>query len=239
MSLPRLILSGNASATAGSLIPLDAQQERHLAVLRLRPGDALEVVLDSGPWRAEVAESSRRGATLRLVGPLDERREPPFPILACLPLTAQLSLWDNLLPAAVELGATRILPIIYSRSEFDARRTAARAERWGRIVQASAEQSHRTCLPLLEPPLPFERLALLEVPQRWVAYELPTGGRNPELRREALAFTHGPEGGITDPEAAALRQAGWSFLTLGPSILRAVTCPAAILGALQFQLGRL
>jgi 16S rRNA (uracil1498-N3)-methyltransferase len=69
-----------------------------------------------------------------------------------------------------------------------------------------------------------------------VAYELATGERNPDLRREALSFTSGPEGGIADEEFAALAQAGWQAVSLGRSILRAVTAPVALLGAAQFQL---
>jgi 16S rRNA (uracil1498-N3)-methyltransferase len=71
-----------------------------------------------------------------------------------------------------------------------------------------------------------------------VAYELGTGEANPVLRREALAFTSGPEGGITDEEFAALRAAGWQPVSLGRSILRAVTTPVALLGAVQFALGQ-
>ena len=109
-------------------------------------------------------------------------------------------------------------------------------ERWARLVQAAAEQSHRSRLPELAPPLPFEGLLDVACPQKWVAYELPTGEANPALRREPLALTSGPEGGITEGEFAALAGAGWRPVSLGRSILRAVTAPVALLGAAQFQL---
>jgi 16S rRNA (uracil1498-N3)-methyltransferase len=69
-----------------------------------------------------------------------------------------------------------------------------------------------------------------------VAYELATGQANPVLRPQALAFTSGPEGGITEVEFQALAAAGWQPVSLGRSILRAVTAPVALLGAVQFQL---
>ena len=71
-----------------------------------------------------------------------------------------------------------------------------------------------------------------------MAYELATGEANPEFQQKALAFTSGPEGGITDDEYTALRTAGWQSVSLGRSILRAVTAPVALLGAVQFQIGR-
>ena len=138
----------------------------------------------------------------------------------------------------MELGATLIQPVAYARSEFDAAKTTARMERWARIIQSAAEQSHRSRLPELRPAVPFGVLAAWECPQKWVAYELATGQANPALRREPLAFTSGPEGGITDGEFTALAAAGWQPVSLGRSILRAVTAPVALLGAVQFELGR-
>ncbi len=238
MSLPRFVLPFAGHPAENLLLPLDPEQARHLAILRLQPGDALELLLSSGPWKADLAELGKRGASVRLVAPLEEEREPPVPIHACLPIPAQLSLWDEWLPGVVELGATLIQPVIFARSQYEARKLAPRLERWRRIVVAACEQSHRGHIPELRDPVPFEALLAWDAPQKWVAYELQTGERNPVLRREGLAFTHGPEGGIAAEEFAALHQAGWAPVSLGASILRAVTCPAAILGAVQFELGR-
>lgn len=238
MSLPRLVVAAPPDPAEGVLVPLEPEQARHLGVLRLQPGAALELLLPSGPWRADLAELGKRGAVARLVAPLAEDREAPIPLHACLPITAQLSLWDDWLPGVVELGASLIQPVAFARSEHDPRRTASRLERWRRIILGACEQSHRSRLPELRDPLPFDALLAWDAPQRWVAYEVRTGRRNPSLRREALAFTHGPEGGLTDGEFAALEAAGWQPLTLGGAILRAATCPAAILGAVQAELGR-
>ena len=155
-----------------------------------------------------------------------------------LPLTAQLSLWDDWLPPLVELGITRIIPVVYGRSEYEPRKTAAKRERWERLILAACEQSHRSTLPVLEDPVPFSVLPKVETPQRWVAYELQTGASNPALEGGPLAFTSGPEGGITDAEFGALHAAGWRPVSLGRSILRAVTTPVALLGAIQMDLGR-
>lgn len=238
VSLPRLFLAPPADAAENLILPLGAEAARHLRALRLQPGDALELVLGDQPWKADLAELDRGRAVARLVAPLHEDREPPIPLQACLPIPAQLSLFDDWLAPLVELGATLIQPVAYARSEFDAAKTAARAERWARILQSACEQSHRSRLPELRPPIPFPALPAWDAPQKWVAYELATGQANPDLRREALAFTCGPEGGITDAEYTALSAAGWCPVSLGRSILRAVTAPVALLGAVQFELGR-
>jgi 16S rRNA (uracil1498-N3)-methyltransferase len=237
MSLPRLFLEA-LPTLEGHLIPLGPEATRHLKALRLKPGSALELVLGDQTWTADLAELNRDHAMARLVAPLCEDREPPIELQACLPLPAQLSLFDEWLPPLVELGATLVQPVVYERSEFDGAKTAARLERWMRIIQAACEQSHRNRLPQLRPPVSFAALLTWETPQKWVAYELDTRQANPILHHEALAFTSGPEGGITDEEFAALAAAGWQPVSLGRSILRAVTAPVALLGAVQFELGR-
>ena len=234
--MPRFFIPGTGEMREGGTLALDTAQARHAAVLRLAPGDALEVVLASGPWRADLAELGRGQGLVRLVSPLGEDREAPVPLQAWIPLTAQLSLVDEMLPPLVELGATLIQPVVYARSEYDARKTQARIERWQRLVLAACEQSHRTRIPALHEPLPFQALLELDLPQRWVAYEIPTGQGNPPLRPVPTAFTSGPEGGIAEDEYQALKAAGWLPVSLGRAILRAVTAPTALLGAIQHGL---
>jgi 16S rRNA (uracil1498-N3)-methyltransferase len=234
MSLPRFFLPTQDAPEPGALVALDASQARHLRALRLAPGAALEIVLPQGAWKADLATAGREEAQVRLVGPLDEEREAPFPIEVHLPLTAQLGLIDDLLPPLVELGATAIHLVAYRRSEADPGKVRARMDRWNRIIQGACEQSHRTRVPSLDGPLPFTDLLACGIPQRWVAYEIPAGTANPALEPGPVAVTSGPEGGIEDEEWRALQAAGWRPVTLGGSILRAVTCPVALLGAIRF-----
>lgn len=237
MSLPRLFMEA-LPAAENTLVPLGPEAARHLKALRLKPGAALELVLGEEAWTADLAELDRGRAAARLVSPLREDREPPVALEACLPLPAQLSLFDEWLPPLVELGATLLQPVIYQRSEYDAAKTQARLERWSRLIQSACEQSHRSRRPELRAPIPFEQLLDWPTPQKWVAYELATGEANPDFRHESLAFTSGPEGGLTPEEFEALEKSGWKPVSLGRSILRAVTAPVALLGAIQFQIGR-
>ena len=234
MSLPRFFLSLPGDPGEDARIPLESSQARHLAVLRLKPGDQLEVVLGSGAWRAELVEGNKDRALVRLLAPLQESREAPVPIQAWIPVTAQLSLVDDMLAPLVELGATLLQPVVYARSEYEPRKAAPRIERWRRLVAAACEQSHRARIPELREPVPFEALLAVDLPRRWVAYERPTGQGNPSLSAQGIAFTSGPEGGITDGEYDSLRRAGWEPVSLGPVILRAVTAPVALLGAIQY-----
>jgi 16S rRNA (uracil1498-N3)-methyltransferase len=238
MSLPRFFLPDSRDLREGLQLSLEPTQARHVSVLRLKPGDPLEVVMPAGGWRADLVEVGRERAVARLVAPMAEEREAPIPIQVWLPITAQLSLVDEMLPPLVELGASLLQPVVYARSEYDARKTLARLDRWQRILLGACEQSHRTRLPELREPVLFAALLSVALPQKWVAFEYRTDQANPALQQAAIACTSGPEGGITDEEFQALRGAGWQPVSLGLGILRAVTAPVALLGAIQHQLGR-
>lgn len=238
MSLPRLIVPAPGPYFEGRLIALSPEQARHLHALRLKAGSALELLLEDGPWQADLTGITPKAAHARLIAPLREAREAPIAIHACLPITSHLATWEDWLPPLVELGVTHFHPIAYARSEFDPHRVPSKVERWSRVIAAAVEQSHRNHIPELLPIQPFDTLRDWSIPQRWVAYEAAAGVANPTLSKEPLAFTCGPEGGITDEEFLALRKAGWLPVCLGLSILRAVTAPIAMLGAIQFQLNR-
>lgn len=238
MSLPRLIVPAPGPYFEGRLLALSPEQARHLHALRFKAGEALELLLEDGPWQADLTGITPKAAHARLIAPLQEQRESPIAIHACLPITSHLATWEDWLPPLVELGVTHIHPIVYARSEFDARRTEGKHERWSRIVASAVEQSHRSHIPELLPTQPFEALLNWNLAQRWVAYEAAVGVVNPALSREPLGFTCGPEGGITDEEFLALQKAGWLPVCLGRSILRAATAPIALMGAIQFQLHR-
>ena len=235
MSVPRFFVPHPDLPREGVQLPLSAAQARHLWVLRMPQGSALELLLPSGPWKAEISETRKESALARLVAPLRENREAAIAIEAYIPITAQLSLLDDLIPPLVELGVSRIQPVAFRRSEFDEEKTSARFDRWQRIVQGAREQSHRSKVPAFLPAVPFETLVAVETPQRWVAYEVASGQPNPVLQPGPIAFTSGPEGGLTDGEYAALTAAGWKSVTLGGSILRAITGPVALAGAIRFQ----
>jgi 16S rRNA (uracil1498-N3)-methyltransferase len=239
MTLPRFAFTESIATREGLLLTLSAEQAKHVSALRISLGGPMEVLLPSGIWLGELASVSKRGAAIRLVAPLGEDREAPIEIHACLPITAQLNIWSDFLPSAVELGASLIQPIIFERSQYDSRQVQPRMERWRRIILAACEQSHRSKVPELLPPLPIAALQTWGAAQKWVAFETPTGEQNPCLGPGSIAFTHGPEGGIADSEIELLTKSGWKAITLGKSIMRAATCPAAILGAIQMELGRL
>ena len=115
---------------------------------------------------------------------------------------------------------------------------AKRVERWRRIVQQASEQSRRTSVPDIAEPIKFKvllavtgetRIVLSEVEQEVMLKDATPKDANSVL----LAF--GPEGGWTNQELQAFREAGWKSASLGNTILRAETAAiaaVAVVGAI-------
>ncbi len=217
-----------------------AQQVRR--VLRLRPGDELEL-LDGG-GRAYLARLlDHRADRAELVAPLpDGDVEPRLHITVALALLRG-ERFEWALQKCTELGAVGFIPLIARRTVVQAGDAAAKRARWQRIVREAAEQSRRRILPQVFPitPLadlhvlqhtgagaaPILRIALWEGErQRSLSQVLHTAYAGAPPLHELLLVI-GPEGGFDPSEVEVLRARGVITASLGRRVLRSET--AAVL----------
>lgn len=230
------------SRIAGGRARLEPAEWHYLRrVLRLPPGARLEILDGEGGVHDASLPAEDREIEL---GP---RREVPPPRaavwLAFAPPKGDRA--DLVVEKAVELGVSRLLPFHAVRSvvRLDARRGAARAERWRRIAAAAARQSGRADVPGVDEPASLAA-ALAGAPDAFRRVVFHEGGGDP--LSEALdpaAPGHlavvGPEGGFALEEVAACAAAGARVATLGPRVLRAETAAIAAVALLQHRLGDL
>lgn len=150
---------------------------------------------------------------------------------------------DWIIQKTVELGITRIVPVLSERciSRPDEKSANKKQERWQKVAEAAAKQSGRGIIPQVEPILPFTDALHLEGQEtrKIVFYE---GGGEPlrkvlEPRCRKFALFIGPEGGWEAHEVQKLEEAGCRKATLGPRILRTETAPIAALSAIMFATG--
>lgn len=153
---------------------------------------------------------------------------------------------DAIVRDATELGATRVVFACALRAtvKLDEARRAAREERLRRIATDAARQSERGDVPAIEVGATWaSALASVDVQTaRFCLYERATEPLGPPLRAAlesgaALGFAAGPEGGLDDSEVTQARDAGWAVVSLGETILRTETVPAAVLGAVRIGSG--
>lgn len=230
--------------TAGAVLDLPDEAARHVAqVLRMRAGEALTLFDGSGGEHAAViVDAGRRDVRVRIDAhhPVDRESRLDVTLAQCVSKGDRM---DYTIQKAVELGVSRIVPLLSERSvvKLDAERWDKKLEHWRGVAVSACEQSGRTRVP---------EVAAVQKLDAWLA--APADGRlrlvlapteSVSLRTldaaATMALLIGPEGGLSDPEIAAARRAGCIGIGLGPRVLRTETAGVATLAALQVLWGDL
>jgi 16S rRNA (uracil1498-N3)-methyltransferase len=214
------------------LIRITEEEHRHLAVARVQQGEAVEVFNGTGRlWMCEVTEIGKRQTTVRVQR--EEECPPPKVELLLGQALIRGAAFEFALEKAVEIGVTRIIPVVASRSNV----SGERRDRWQRILVEAAKQSKRFHLPKLESPLKFSEILNIAAPSRIVFAEHDGSPLKSALAGSPVLFLIGPEGGWIDEELDAAAHKGFHRVTLGAGIMRSET--AAIVGGslIRYELG--
>ena len=220
---------------SGEAIGLPSDAARHLKVVRPRAGEEVELFDGRGHTR----RCRWDGRRLVADGPATAFPTPrtELVLFACV---TKGSRWDWTIEKAVELGTTRIVPVISDRCivRLSQAERPAKAERWRRIAADAARQSDAVWLPEVLAAVDFpEALALVKACDRVFAGAL-CNPPPPSIWNEVAAVANGapvsslgifvgPEGDFTPEELRALLELA-TPVSFGPTILRAET--AAIFG---------
>lgn len=226
--------------TLAATLSLPAQAAEHVArVLRMNTGDALTVFNGDGyDYATMIVSVGKRDVVVRIDGREEVANESPLQLTLAQGV-ARGEKMDLIVQKATELGVACIVPLFTERSEvkLDPARAEKRLQHWRAVAASACEQSGRVRLPEVMPAQPLQtwleglandgaqRLALLpEGTQR---------AREVRFSESGGLLVVGPEGGLGERDVAALREAGFQGLQLGPRILRTETAGLAALAALQ------
>ena len=225
-----------ADEVSGSRAALVGAHAQHLAhVLRGRVGQEFDIA---------TAESVRRGRITSIAGDRVEFELgeviPAAPV-ARLTLVLSIFKFDRMewaIEKCVELGATRIVPVVAQRTEAHLAKAAQkRVERWQRIALQASEQSRRASTPEISQPQNLRETVIACGGTRIVLAE----SEEPMTLKDALrthsaaseiTLAFGPEGGWTESELKSFLSIGWIAASLGSTILRAETAAIATAVAL-------
>jgi 16S rRNA (uracil1498-N3)-methyltransferase len=240
---PRLFV--DTALREGATIETSAEQTHYLGtVLRRGSGDVVRLFNGAdGEWAARLRfargdRSSRasshgipRGASLTAENQLRPQQPEAGPWLVFALLKRDAT--DLVVRQAVELGASRLLPVVTERTN------AARVngERLRAIAVEAAEQSERLTIPIIDAPARLEAILTAWPPNRqlFAALERSPLERSVADAKEAgaqktgqAALLVGPEGGLTPAERELLHRLDFvTPISLGPFVLRAETAAAA------------
>lgn len=228
----RLLVEREALAQDAVALPKDAA--RHLKVLRPKAGEEIELFDGHGCTRRYRWNVS--SGLLDAPQPLSLSTSQPLnlTLFACV---TKGSRWDWTIEKAVELGVSRIVPVLSDRCivRLDPDERETKAERWRRIAEDAARQSDAVWLPEILAAVDFpSALQLVKTSGRVFVGALTNPPPPPLLAavtqtanlRSAGLFV-GPEGDFTPAELDALLALA-EPTSFGPTILRAET--AAVFG---------
>ena len=224
---------------AGQAVALSSDQAHYLfAVMRMGAGQLVLLFNGrDGEWMAEIAAPARRGGTLTCREQTAPLQLPPDLWLLFAPIKKART--DFIVEKAVEMGATRILPV---QTRFTNSERIRQDKLHAHAVEA-AEQCRATFVPEVAELQPLDRLLATWPADRHLMWgdEAQAGQATPlpDLPRgQPWAILIGPEGGFADTEKTRLRALPQVVpVSLGPRILRADTAAVAALTLWQLRYG--
>ena len=227
----RLLVSTEILESDSAVLPKDAAH--HLKVLRPKPGEEVELFDGAGRFRVFRCGQSAT-APLAADGAIAIASKPScsLTLFACV---TKGSRWDWTVEKAVELGVTKIVPVISDRCivRIDRSDRAAKRERWQRIAEDAARQSDAKWLPEISQALDFNDslqlvrecacfVGALTNPPPEPLLDAVRKRREEDPQAKSFGLFVGPEGDFTPQELAALLEIAVPT-TFGPTILRAET----------------
>ena len=209
-------------------IRITGDEHQHLKVGRAEEGETLEVFDGKGGvWTGKVEAAGKRETVVQVVEHRQVEKSGPELILG-LSLVKPAA-FELALEKAVEVGVTRIVPVVAARSNAASLKRSDRLGRLTRILVEAAKQSKRYDVPEMDEPVGFDGALNVSAATKIVFAEHGGGPLKSALAGSPAFFLVGPEGGWTDAELESARQKGFALVGLGEGILRTET--AAIVGA--------
>jgi len=206
-------------------------------VLRMKIGGELELLDGTGKiYEARISGIKKDKIICKVLSMRTEetKLKVKITLAQCLPKAKKMEL---IIQKCTELGVDRIIPILSER-------TIARGEklnRWRTIAKEAAEQSGRLTIPKISPLTRFE--GVLKIKDQFdlalIPWELETKTTLKQVltnqRPRHLLILIGPEGGFSRSEINFAKSAGFTSVSLGPSILRTETAGMALLAMIGYE----
>lgn len=211
-------------------VALGAAQAHHARdVLRLAAGDAVELFTPGGARaQARLVRVTAEQVVAQVDAVLPARTGFALTIASAVPKGPRA---DWMIEKLSELGVARFVPLKTQRSIVHPE-GAGKMQRWERIAQEAARQSHRDGVMRIEDLTPLPALLGQIAPGTFAAW-LSTGDDASPITESAIGagtaalLLIGPEGGWSEAEAQLFGQRHLTPLSLGGTILRVETAALA------------
>ncbi len=210
---------------------LSEEESKHaIRVLRKREGDVIFTTNGRGQaFRCEIMDAHSKKTVLEVQLHEEQAAMSPELCIAFAP-TKNTERVEWFLEKAVELGVSRVVPLVCEHSE----RKKSRIDRWERIMVSAMKQSLRYHLPVLEETQNFEEVLSWEYSKKLIAhcYDAPREALKDafELGKDTLILI-GPEGDFSLSEVEAAQKHNFTSVSLGDRRLRTETAALSVVDA--------
>lgn len=220
---------------------LDKAASHHLStVLRFQLGEKLIIFNGlGGAYLATLKAVNKKLTTVTIEKFLPEERESPLKIHLGQAVSRGERM-DYAVQKAVELGASRITPLLTQHCQVALRkeRLQNRVEHWKNIAISAAEQCGRSRVPEVHSIQMFaEFITHKETVGFICTLDHSTQMPAPTESVTQVSVLIGPEGGFSEKEIELAKAQGFLTLNLGPRTLRTETATAAAITLLQHTWG--
>ncbi len=214
----------------------ESDSQHCVRVLRMQPGDMLEVTDGAGHrHRCRLVDAHQKRSLVEIVS--TETILPGWSqeITVCVAPTKHMDRMEWMVEKLTEIGVNRIVPVLCRHSE----RKEIKVERLEKIAISAMKQSLKARLPQISPMTPVDKvLSAYSEAQRFICYCDDAVERR-QMSHLYIPYTDvcvliGPEGDFSPQEVSTALGSGWKPVTLGPERLRTET--AAIVAADTFHI---
>ena len=208
-------------AGIGKEITISKEQVRHLKVLRVKEGETIGI-FDGKGHEYEAVYSGKVSDKVRLDKETRSQEELKVKITLAIAVPKGARM-DVLVEKVSEIGVNHIVPIICSRSVVEPRET--KVERWRKIAIEACCQSERSIVPTISEPVKFADLlsTIKEYNHAFLCHKTGIPLTKEYCECPSIMLIVGPEGDFTPAEMESAKEAGCTFVSLGPTILRTET----------------
>lgn len=240
--MPRFFVDGRFNT--GDIVPIEGGDAHKItAVLRLRDGDAIEVI-DSAAhvFDARVCLDGR--SVSAGLGEIRAAAQAPRLHVTIAQGVPKAQKMDYVVEKLTELGAAAIVPLQSERTIVEGVSDHKR-DRWRRLAKTAAIQCGRADVPVIGEPATlaalktaFEEFDCVLFPWE-LAPQIPALATLEPLLRDVkrVLILIGPEGGFSHAEAELAQRGGAHLLWLGPRIVRTETAGLLVLAFVNLLSG--
>ncbi|MFV0364205.1 MAG: RsmE family RNA methyltransferase [Suipraeoptans sp.] len=214
-------------------------------VLRMKPGEMISISDGENFYSSEIRSINKDMVELIIKDKqtINTELSSKIFLFQCLP---KLDKMDFVIMKAVELGVSKIIPVLSKRSivKIDDKKAKKKRERWQAISESAAKQSKRGYIPEVSEVIDFEEALSVakELDVVLFPYEEATGIKESKRVLESISGGNtigifiGPEGGFEEDEVKSSLKIGAKVITLGERILRTETAGMCVLSILGYLL---